>query len=231
MNSFSRPTMRDMPAAERPRERLIRHGAERLSNEELLAVLISRGTAGAPVREIAEQLIRDFGSIAAIGDASLNELARVRGIGPAKACQLVAAFELGRRARDARNEKRSRETATPEAVVHMVRPMIDSRRKECFITVLLDARDRIVGVDRVSIGSLDTTLAHPREVFNRPVRDGAAAVIVVHNHPSGDPTPSDDDIRLTRRLSEAGRVLGIGLRDHIILTESSYYSFRRHALL
>ncbi len=226
-----RYTMRDMPAAERPRERLVRYGADKLSGEELLAVLISRGTAGIPVKEIAHRLLAHFGSITAVGDATVEELKRVPGIGMAKACQIKAAFELARRFQESLAPSEREELTTPETIVRLIKPRIVERKKECFFTVLLDARNRHIRTEQVSVGSLDTTLAHPREVFDAAVHDHAPAIVVVHNHPSGDPTPSEDDIRLTKRLFEAGRVLGIRLVDHIIIAQDRYYSFRTHGLL
>ncbi|MEO0079193.1 MAG: DNA repair protein RadC [candidate division WOR-3 bacterium] len=225
-----RHTMHDTPPEERPRERLLRHGADKLSAEELLAVIISRGTSGIPVRDIAHELIVRFGSVAAVGEATVAELRSVPGIGPAKACQIKAAFELARRFLEGIADERQ-PLNDAAAIARHVRPMITERKKECFFAVLLDARNRHIRTDRVSVGSLDTTLAHPREVFDAAVHDHAAAIVVVHNHPSGDPTPSDDDIRLTRRLVEAGRVLGIRLLDHVIVAGANYYSFREHALL
>jgi DNA repair protein RadC len=223
--------MRDTPGRERPRERLIEHGADRLSAEELLAVVISRGTSGTPVREIAQRLINEFGSISAIGNATIEQLKRVPGIGPAKACQLLAAFELARRNQAEQADSTRADLSSPDAVARVVRPMVVERQKECFFALLLDSRNRLIRTDRVSVGGLDATMAHPREVFDAAVRDHAAALVVVHNHPSGDPTPSDDDVRLTRRLAEAGKVLGIRLQDHVIITQDRHYSFRGHALI
>ncbi len=223
--------MRDMPVPERPRERLIRYGADKLSGEELLAVLISRGTAGVPVREIAYQLLIRFGSIVGVGEATIEELKQVEGIGTAKACQIKAAFELARRFQEGLAPTQGESLTTPEAIVRLVKPRLLERKKECFFTLLLDSRHRHIRTEQVSIGSLDTTLAHPREVFDAAVHDHAPAVVVVHNHPSGDPTPSEDDIRLTKRLNEAGKVLGINLLDHIIIAGEKFYSFRSQGLL
>lgn len=226
-----RYTMRDMPREERPRERLIRYGADKLSGEELLAILISRGTAGVPVREIAHQLLMRFGSVTGVSEASIEELKSVPGIGPAKACQIKAAFELARRFQESQAPQERETLTTPEAIVRLIRPMLIHRKKECFFTVLLDARSRHIRTEQVSIGSLDTTLAHPREVFDAAVHDHAPAIVVAHNHPSGDPTPSEEDIRLTKRLIEAGKVLGIKLVDHIIIAGDRFYSFRNHGIL
>lgn len=223
--------MRDTPGRERPRERLIEHGVETLSSEELLAVVISRGTGGTPVREIAQRLMNEFGSVSAIGNATVEQLKQVPGIGPAKACQLLAAFELARRNQAEQVSSERADLSSPEAVARLVRPKLVERQKECFFAVLLDSRNRLIRTDRVSVGGLDATMAHPREVFDAAVRDRAAGLVVVHNHPSGDPTPSDDDVRLTRRLAEAGKVLGIRLHDHVIITADRHYSFRAHALI
>lgn len=224
-------TMRDLPVAERPRERLLRYGVDKLSGEELLAVLISRGTSGVPVRDIAHKLLVQFGSIAAIADATIEELKRVSGIGTAKACQIKAAFELARRFQESLAPDAREALTSPEAVVRLIKPRLVERKKECFFTVLLDARNRHIRTEQVSVGSLDATIAHPREVFDPAVHDHAPSIIVVHNHPSGDPTPSNEDISLTRRLSEAGKVLGIKLLDHIIIAGEKYYSFRAQGLL
>jgi len=223
--------MRDLPVQERPRERLVRYGADKLSGEELLAVLISRGTKGMPVREIAHELLVRFGSVARIADASIEELKLIPGMGMAKACQLKAAFELARRLQEFQAPKEREELNSPEAIVRLVKPQLTERKKECFFSVLLDIRNRHIRTERVSVGSLDATLAHPREVFDAAVHDHAPAMVLVHNHPSGDPTPSAEDIRLTRRLVEAGKLLGINVLDHIIIAGDRYYSFRSHALI
>jgi DNA repair protein RadC len=223
--------MSDTPVHERPRERLIKVGAVNLSEVELLSIIISRGTKGLPVHDIAQQLVNQFHSVAEVGRASVEELMRVRGIGKAKACQIVAAFELARRSDDTPFVKERADLSDPKEVARRARSCVKDWRKECFLTFYVDARNRHIGEAEVSIGSLDTTLAHPREVFEAAIRGSAAGIIVVHNHPSGDPTPSDDDIRLTRRLTEAGKILGIRLIDHVVISRDSLYSFRSHALV
>lgn len=229
--SVRKPTMADTPLHERPRERLVKVGAANLSEVELLSIIISRGTRGMPVRDIAQQLVNQFHSVAEVGRASVEELMRVPGIGKAKACQIVAAFELARRSDDTPFVKERADLSDAKEVARRARANVKDWRKECFLTFYVDSRNRHMGGDEVSVGSLDTTLAHPREVFERAIRAGAAGVIVVHNHPSGDPTPSDDDIRLTRRLTEAGKILGIRLLDHVVVCRDSHYSFRSHALV
>lgn len=228
---YRRFTMRDLPAAERPRERLLRYGADKLSGEELLAVLIGRGTSGVPVRELAHELLVRFGSVAAIAGATVEELKQVSGIGTAKACQIKAAFELARRFQENCVPNNREAITSPEAVVRLIKPRLIEKKKECFFTVLLDIRNRHIRTEQVSVGSLDATIAHPREVFDPALHDHAPSIIVVHNHPSGDPTPSAEDISLTRRLVEAGKVLGIKLLDHIVIAGEKFYSFRGEGLL
>ena len=223
--------MLETPAHERPRERLIKVGPGNLSEVELLAIIISRGTKGIPVRQIAERLVNQFHSVAEVGRASVEELMLMPGIGKAKACQIVAAFELARRSDDTPCMKERADVSDPKEAARLARSSVKEWRKECFFTLYLDSRSRLIGQTEVSVGCLDTTLAHPREVFEKAIRAGAAAIVVVHNHPSGDPSPSDDDVRLTRRLSEAAKILGIRLLDHVIVTRDSFYSFRSHALV
>jgi len=224
-------TVHDLPPRERPRERLMREGAKALSREEVLAIIISRGTRGLSVLDIARDLLREYKTMAAIADAPVEELVRVPGIGKAKACQIKAALELARRMDEPADDDAGRDLSSVEAVVKLMRPRVAGSKKECFYVLVVDARNRLVGREDVSQGSLDSTMAHPREVFDKAIRAHGAGIIVVHNHPSGDPQPSDDDIRLTRRLAEAGKVVGIPLKDHVIVTRSGHYSFRSRALL
>lgn len=224
-------TVSDMPESERPRERLIREGVRHLSLEEVLAVIISRGTSGRSVLSIAKDLVCRYQVLDAIADAPVEELTLVPGIGPAKACQLKAALDLARRLGQPLDDAAGTDLSNPEAVARLVRSRAADHRKECFYVYAVDARNRLIARDDVSVGSLNSTMAHPREVFEKAIRAHAAGIIVVHNHPSGDERPSDDDLRLTRRLAEAGRVVGIPLQDHVIITRKGHYSFRGHALL
>ncbi|MBN2537562.1 DNA repair protein RadC [candidate division WOR-3 bacterium] len=224
-------TVHDLPARERPRERLVREGAHALSSAEVLAIVISRGTRGLSVLDIARDLIHRYRTIAAIADAPVEELVQVPGIGPAKACQLKAALELARRREEPADDDAGTDLSSAEAVARLMRSRFSHPNKECFYVLVVDARNRLIGREDVSQGSLNSTMAHPREVFEKAIRAHGAGIIVVHNHPSGDPQPSDDDIRLTRRLAEAGKVVGIPLHDHVIVSRDSHYSFRRRALL
>ncbi|MEO0073975.1 MAG: DNA repair protein RadC [candidate division WOR-3 bacterium] len=224
-------TVRDIPKRERPRERLMREGPQALNREEVLAVIIGRGTAGRSVMDIAHELVVRFKTMPALAAASIEELQRVRGIGPAKACQLKAALELVRRLDEPLDPECGADVSRPETVFRLLRSEMGNERRECFWVLYLDSRSRLIGRQKISVGTLDSTMAHPREVFDGAIRAAAAAVLVAHNHPSNDPTPSDDDIRLTRRLAEAGRLLGIRLLDHVVVTKDAYFSFRERALL
>ncbi|MEO0081473.1 MAG: DNA repair protein RadC [candidate division WOR-3 bacterium] len=224
-------TVHDLPQRERPRERLMREGPKALTREEVLAIIISRGTKGRSVLDIARDLVRRFKTIGAIADATIEELQQIEGIGRAKACQLKAALELARRIDEPPDDDSGAELDSPEAVVRLMAPKLRGEKKECFHSLVADSRRRLVTRELVSLGSLDTTLAHPREVFQEAIRAKASGIVVVHNHPSGDPTPSEDDVRLTRRLVEAGRIIGIPLLDHIIIAGDKHYSFRSRGLL
>lgn len=224
-------TVHDLPKRERPRERLMNSGPGALSIQEVLAVIVSRGTSGKSVLRIAEDLVSRFKSPAGIAAASIEELQKVKGVGPAKACQIKAALELGVRLEESWGSEQGSDLSSAEAVAKEMRPLIARKHKEHFYALYLDSRNRLIGKERVSIGSLNSTMAHPREVFAPAIRAGAAGLVVVHNHPSGDPQPSDDDIRLTRRLAEAGKVVGIPLQDHVIVAGQKYYSFRARCLL
>ena len=219
------------PKHDRPRERLVQLGPAALSEVELLAVLIGSGTHCMPVLGLSRRLIDQFGSVAGVARATIEELELVPGIKQAKATKIVAAFELARRCDDTPCVKERADLSDAKDVARRVRSSVKDWRKECFFTLYLDSRSRLIGQTEVSVGCLDTTLAHPREVFEKAIRAGAAAIVVVHNHPSGDPSPSDDDVRLTRRLSEAAKILGIRLLDHVVVTRDSFYSFRSHALV
>ena len=218
-------TVRDLPPAERPRERLIQLGAEALSAQEILALILGRGVRGESVMITAQKLLGKFGSLQGIADSSVEELSQVNGIGPAKAAQLKAAFELGRRLEGAPREGKAA-IKSPEDAVGVVGSTLKGKKKEHFLALLLDTRNRLIRTSTVSMGSLDSSVVHPREVFKEAISASAASVIFVHNHPSGDPEPSEDDIELTRRLVEAGKLLGILVLDHIIVGDGNYMSLK-----
>ncbi len=209
-------TVRDLPAEERPRERMVTLGAAALSQMELLACILGRGIAGESVLVTAQRLIARFGSVQAIAAASVEELAKVRGVGPAKAVQLKAACELGRRA-NAPLLPPGAAIRTAEEAIAAARRELAGKRKEHFVLLLLDTRHRIFKTAAVSIGSLDASIVHPRETFLEAIQAQAAAIILAHNHPSGDPSPSPEDLELTHRFIECGQILGIPVLDHVIV--------------
>ena len=209
-------TVRDLPLAERPRERLAQLGAEALSEQELLACILGRGIAGESVLIGARRLLARFGTLRGIHAASLEHLTEVHGIGPAKAAQLKAAVEVARRLA-AVPEPHRVTVDSVEAAASLVRPHLMHKTKEHFIALLLDNRHRLIRLSPIAVGSLSATLVHPRELFKEAIAASAAAMIVAHNHPSGDPQPSEPDLVLTQRLRQAGALLGIELLDHLIV--------------
>ena len=225
MNKESSFTVRDLPRQERPRERLQKFGPEALSAQELLALIIGRGIPQKSVINIAQELLAKFGNIKAISQATLEELSQIKGIGLAKAAQLKACFELGRR-EELEPELKNFNIKDPESVVKAIRASIKDKAKEHFKLILLNPRNKIIGISTISIGTLNASLVHPREVFKDAIMHTAASVVLAHNHPSGDPEPSEDDIEITKKLVESGKILGIEVIDHIIIGKNDYYSFK-----
>ncbi len=208
--------LKDQPAAERPRERLVALGPDALSHAELVAILLRTGWKGANALEVARQLLQKYGSLSALAQAPLDGLQDVKGIGRDKAVTLAAAFSLARKmANELRRESPLVDTA--EAAADLMREEMRLRGVETFQVLLLNTRRRLVDVVKISDGTLDTLLVHPREVFKPAIAANAAAILLVHNHPSGDPSPSEADIRVTRDLIRAGQLLKIDVLDHVIL--------------
>lgn len=202
--------------AERPRERLIECGAEALSPAELIAILVRTGTRGTNALDIGRKLVQKYGSLGAMAQASVEDLQNIRGIGRDKAVTLVAAFALARTlAQELQREQPLLDN--PEAIVRLLRDQNRMKDVETVEIVLLNTRRRLIRIEQVSQGTLDTILVHPREVFKAAITASAAAIVLVHNHPSGDPTPSEADIKVTREIIQAGRVLKIDVLDHLIL--------------
>ncbi len=213
--------IRDLPKVDRPRERLQRKGPGALNNSELLAILLGSGMPGKNVLEVAEHLLRKFGS-KGLFEASFDALRQVPGIGRVKATQLIAAFELGKRILLGQQED-AITVETPEDV-YALSKRIHRLKKEHFLAYLLDARNALIAEETISVGTLTMAVVHPREVFEPAVRHSAAGIVLVHNHPSGDATPGDEDRRLTERLARAGKLMGIEVLDHVIVTHNGYTS-------
>ncbi|MBI4353866.1 MAG: DNA repair protein RadC [Candidatus Omnitrophica bacterium] len=223
-------TVRDLPASERPRERLIARGAESLSDQELLCCILGRGISGESVMITSQRLLREFESLRALAEASIEQLAKVRGIGHAKAVQLKAAVELARRVSRPRDD-RPPLIETVEAADQWLRPALMDKKKEHFVALLLDARHHLIRLSPIAIGSLSASLVHPRELFKEAIAASAAAVIIAHNHPSGDPEPSDHDLVLTKRLVQAGKLLGIEVLDHLIVASRDTVSLKARGVI
>ena len=219
-------TIHDLPLTERPRERLLKLGAEALSSQELLALLLGRGIKGESVWVTAQNLLTTFGNVRNIANASINELSQVKGIGLAKATQIKAAFELGKRFEHSSEQSPKIKVKSPEDVIRVVKNRLKGKKKEHFLVLSLDTRNHPIDIQTVSIGSLDSSIVHPREVFREAITSCAASVIFVHNHPSGDPEPSEEDIKLTKRLAEVGEIMGIEVLDHVILCDQLYLSMK-----
>ncbi len=218
--------IQDMPRVERPREKLMRYGPEKLADEELLAILLRTGVRGRNVLDLAGDLVRRFGR-AELAKAGFAELKAAPGLGPARSCEILAAFELGRRYL---NGKKAGIYLKPRDIWEELRDVRD-QKKEHFVVFFLDTRNQEIKRDIVSIGTLNYNLVHPREVFEPAVKNLAASVIVAHNHPSGCLEPSDEDLSLTKRLAQAGKLLGIELLDHVIVTREGFMSFKQKGLL
>jgi len=227
---FTSMTIHDLPVSERPRERLQRLGIEALSAQEILALILGRGIAGESVMVTAQRLLSQFGSLKGIAGASLEELAQVRGIGIAKASQIKAAVELAGRVEGYSETTNKPLLKTPDEVAGLVQGRLKGKKKEYFLAVLLDTRNQLIRVAEISVGSLDSSIVHPREVFKEAISASAASVIFVHNHPSGDTEASEDDIQLTKRLAEVGEIMGIDVLDHIIIGDKKYLSLKREGL-
>ena len=224
-------TVRDLPLSERPRERLLKLGSEALSAQEILALILGRGIKGESVMVTSQKLLTRFGNLKGIANASVEELSEIKGVGLAKAAQIKAALELSKRLEGDAGERQKPMVKSPEDVVKIVKSQLKGKKKEHFLVLCLDTRNRLINCKPVSMGSLDTSIVHPREVFKEAVSSSAASVIFVHNHPSGDPEPSKEDVELTKRLVKAGEIIGIDVLDHIVVCDRSYLSLKAKNLL
>ena len=226
--------IREMPQDDRPREKLIARGASALTDAELIAILLRTGLPGANAVDVAARLLERYGSLGGLSRCTVDEISDISGIGPAKAVQLVAAFGLGQRL--ARETLQREKIDSPELVYQLLAPEMRVLHKESLRVILLDTRYRLLRIQEVSLGSVNESIAHPRDIFRPALISSAYAVIVVHNHPSGDPSPSQSDHSLTRRLGEAAELLQIKLLDHIIIGapaegRTPYFSFKEAGVL
>ena len=222
-------TIHDLPKAERPRERLQKYGTEALSSQELLTLLLGRGIKGESVMVTAQRLLSSFGNIKNISEASLEELSAIKGIGLAKAAQIKSAFELAKR-KDEHDGKQI-PVKSHQDVIRAVKQKLQDKKKEHFLILCLDTRNNLKKISTISTGTLDANLVHPREVFKEAIQSLASSIILVHNHPSGNPEPSEADIDITKRIMETGKIVGIDVLDHIIVGDNTSFSFKEKGIL
>lgn len=224
------PGIKELPESERPREKIFAHGVSFLSNTELIAVLLGYGDGRSSALDLASKLLSSVDSITAFSAYQPEEFMQVPGIGTAKACTLVAAIELGRRLASSPLGTNTF-CGNPAAAAALFMEEMRYLKKETFCVALFNVKNELIMKDYVSTGGLNFSSAHPREVFSNALKKGASSVILVHNHPSGDPTPSASDISTTRQLCEAGEILGVRVLDHIIIGDGKYLSFKKESLL
>lgn len=226
MSTKLKRTIKDLPKVERPREKLMQYGPEKLSNSELLAILLRSGKQGENVVELSNKILKRF-SANELPNLTFKDLKDYPGLGPAKACEIVACFELGKRLL---KSKKAGIYLKPRDVWEELKDLRDYK-KEHFVIFYLDSRNQEIKREIISVGSLNANLVHPREVFEPAVRNLAAQIILAHNHPSGDPEPSEDDLEITKRLVESGKILGIEVIDHIIVTKGGFLSLKEKNLI
>ncbi|CAM5217805.1 DNA replication and repair protein RadC OS=Ureibacillus acetophenoni OX=614649 GN=SAMN05877842_102348 PE=3 SV=1 [Ureibacillus acetophenoni] len=225
VNAFPELMIRDVHINDRPRERLMRQGAQSLSNQELIAILLRTGTKQESVLSLANRVLTYFEQIHELKHATLEEIVSIKGIGEAKAVQLLAAIELGRRL--AQMQVNNRFTIrSPHDAASFLMPEMSSLNQEHFVVLFLNTKNQIIHKQTIFIGSLNSSIVHPREIFREAVKRSAASIICAHNHPSGVPTPSPEDIDVTKRLQEAGYIIGIDLIDHIIIGDHQFISLK-----
>lgn len=222
--------IRDVPPDERPRERLMQFGAAALSNAELLAILLRTGTSSLSAVHLAERILAHTGGLKGLTDSTIKSLVELKGVGPAKAIQILAGVELGRRISRSLPEERFT-VRSPQDAADLMMDELQHLAQEHFVCLFLNTKNQVIGKDTIFIGSLNASIVHPREVFRRAIQRASAAVICLHNHPSGDPSPSAEDRNVTKRLQEAGKLLGIDVLDHIIIGEQSFYSMKENGLM
>jgi len=227
-------SIKEWPSCERPREKLINHGCEFLSNSELLSILLRTGIKNngesQSALDLAKLILLKFGNLSELFDVSISELAEIKGIGLAKACQIIASLELGKRAVSEKNGS-LKSFKCSEEVANYYMPLLKDLKKEQFRIVLFNIKNKIIKEVIISEGSLTSSIVHPREVLKPAIKASAASIVFLHNHPSGDPEPSLDDIEITSRLCKSCGIIGIHVLDHIIVAENGYFSFKQKNML
>ncbi len=219
-------TLKELPAEERPREKLIQNGEASLSDAELLAIVMGSGTPKESALQLAQRILKEIGDLRKLSALTVNELcSQFHGVGPARAAQLKAALELARRYSKELSAPRPRFSNSELVFLHFHDSFLGKTKEELWVAAL-DMKNRLIIKAEVSKGTLSGSLVHPREIFQVAIRNAAAGIILLHNHPSGDPAPSPEDRKVTMQIAEAGKLLGIPLLDHIIIGNNKYYSFK-----
>lgn len=216
--------IREMPEDERPRERLIKYGPEALSNSELLAIILRTGSQKENVINMCSRIFSEY-SLKQLSQANMKQLTQIHGIGTAKAAQIAAVFELARKLEGFTDEPK-RKIRSPADVYSILYPRMREQKREKLVALLLDTKNQVLREEVISIGSLNANIVHPREVFKAALMESCASVILSHNHPSGDPTPSREDIAVTEKLVEGGKLLGIDVLDHVVIGDGRYVSLK-----
>ena len=221
----------DIPLNERPMEKLLNYGVDGLSNPELLAILLRTGTKGENVISLSTRLLANLGDLDGILDASLEDIKAIKGIKDVKACQIIALSELFKRFKTLRSKNNLFKVSSPKDVAELLINEMSYLNQEVLKLILLNTKNNIIKMENIFKGSLNSSIVHPREIFREAVKYGSANIIITHNHPSGDPTPSREDINITNRLKECGEIMGIKLLDHLIIGNDRYFSLKEKGII
>jgi len=224
MNEDKKLTVKELPLDDRPREKLLLRGVQSLSDAELVAILLRTGKKGKSVIEIARELINSEGNLAMLATKSVDSLQKISGIGKDKAAALAAAFELSRRILSQPKWLSNKKITSPQDVAEIFIPILRDDNKEKFIVVCLNSANKIIKHEIISVGNLNSSVVHPREIFKVAIDNSSASIILIHNHPSGNPEPSNEDIRITKKIVETGKIMDIPVFDHLIIAGETYTS-------
>jgi DNA repair protein RadC len=225
MKEDKRLTVKELPLDDRPREKLLLRGAQSLSDAELVAILLRTGKKGKSVIEIARELINSEGNLAMLATKTVDSLQKISGIGKDKAATIAAAFELSRRILSQPKWFSNKKITSPQDVAEIFIPILRDDNKEKFIVVCLNSANKIIKHETISVGNLNSSIVHPREIFKVAIDNSSASIILIHNHPSGNPEPSNEDIRITKKIVETGKIMDIPVFDHLIIAGETYTSF------
>ena len=225
MKEAKKLTVKDLPLDDRPREKLLLRGSQSLSDAELVAILLRTGKKGKSVLEIAREIISSEGNLAMLATRTVDSLQKVDGIGKDKAATLAAAFELSRRILSQSKWFSNRKITSPQDIAEIFIPILRDDIKEKFIVVCLNSANKVIKYETISVGNLNSSVVHPREIFKVAIDNSSASIILIHNHPSGNPEPSNEDIRITKKIVESGKILDIPVFDHLIIAGETYTSF------